>query len=148
MRHASRVLTGQNSLVYPILYNEGGFEQETDHVARGDTLARVQAAPADIRSDAGYQLDLVQRGETPADFKPMPDVGAGVMEIRLHGDSEFGSSTLPDSKRRSTCCTHSSRRLGQLARRTSNWARRDTPLCWKQGNDEHEIEQQNDDHKG
>lgn len=42
-----------------------------------------------IRSDAGYQLDLVQRGETPADFKPMPDVGSGVMEIRLHGDNEF-----------------------------------------------------------
>jgi phage-related protein len=42
-----------------------------------------------IRSDAGYQLDLVQRGEAPADFRPMPDVGAGVMEIRLHGDNEF-----------------------------------------------------------
>lgn len=54
----------------------------------GDSLARLRAAPADVRSDAGYQLDLVQRGETPGDFKPMPDVGAGVMEIRLHGDSE------------------------------------------------------------
>ena len=50
----------------------------------GDSLARLRAAPADIRSDAGYQLDLVQRGETPADFKPMPDFGSGVMEIRLH----------------------------------------------------------------
>ncbi|MBI4906306.1 MAG: hypothetical protein HY820_21910 [Acidobacteria bacterium] len=47
----------------------------------GDSLARLRAAPADIRSGAGYQLDLVQRGETPADFKPMPDVGAGVMEL-------------------------------------------------------------------
>jgi phage-related protein len=55
----------------------------------GDSLARLRAAPVDIRSDVGYQLDLVQRGETPADFKPMPDVGAGVMEIRLHGDNEF-----------------------------------------------------------
>jgi phage-related protein len=55
----------------------------------GDSLARLRAAPADIRSDAGYQLDLVQRGDTPPDFKPMPDVGAGVMEIRLHGDNEF-----------------------------------------------------------
>jgi phage-related protein len=42
-----------------------------------------------IISDAGYQLGLVQRGETPADFKPMPDVGAGVMEIRVHGDNEY-----------------------------------------------------------
>jgi phage-related protein len=55
----------------------------------GDSLARLRTAPADIRSDAGYQLDLVQRGDTPADFRPMPDVGAGVMEIRLHGEKEF-----------------------------------------------------------
>lgn len=54
-----------------------------------DSLSRLRAAPANIRSDAGYQLDLVQRGETPADFKPMPEVGSGVMEIRLHGDNEF-----------------------------------------------------------
>lgn len=55
----------------------------------GDSLDRLRAAPANVRSDAGYQLDLVQRGEMPADFKSMSDVGAGVMEIRLHGDNEF-----------------------------------------------------------
>ena len=55
----------------------------------GDSLARLRVAPRDVRSGAGYQLDLVQRGEVPADFKPMPDVGAGVMEIRVHGDSEY-----------------------------------------------------------
>jgi phage-related protein len=48
----------------------------------GDSLARLRAAPADIRSDAGYQLDLVQRGGTPTDFRPMPDVGAAVLEAR------------------------------------------------------------------
>ena len=55
----------------------------------GDSLARLRVAPADIRSDVGYQLDLVQRGDVPEDFKPMPDVGSGVMEIRLHGDNEY-----------------------------------------------------------
>ena len=55
----------------------------------GDSRTRLQAYPADIRSDAGYQLELVQRGEVPDDFKPMPDVGPGVMEIRVHGDSEY-----------------------------------------------------------
>ena len=25
----------------------------------------------------------------PDDFRPMPDVGSGVMEIRLHGTSEY-----------------------------------------------------------
>ena len=55
----------------------------------GDSRPRMQGAPADIRSDAGYQLGLVQRGEVPEDFKPMPDVGSGVMEIRVHGDNEY-----------------------------------------------------------
>ena len=51
----------------------------------GDSLARLRAAPVEVRSDAGYQLDLVQRGETPTDFKPMP----GVVELRVHGENEF-----------------------------------------------------------
>jgi phage-related protein len=55
----------------------------------GDSRARLQAAPTDIRSDAGYQLDLVQRGEVPEDFKPMPDIGSGVMEIRIHGNNDY-----------------------------------------------------------
>jgi phage-related protein len=55
----------------------------------GDSLERLRAAPVDIRSDAGYQLELVQAGEAPTDFRPMPDVGAGVMEIRVHGGSEY-----------------------------------------------------------
>ncbi len=55
----------------------------------GDSLARLRAAPAEIRSDAGYQLDLVQRGDTPTDFRPMPGVGSGVMEIRVHDEREF-----------------------------------------------------------
>jgi phage-related protein len=55
----------------------------------GDSQTRLQSAPADIRSDAGYQLELVQRGEVPEDFKPMPDVGSGVMELRIHGDNEY-----------------------------------------------------------
>jgi len=55
----------------------------------GDRLAHLRAAPADIRSDAGYQPELVQRGETPEDFTPTPDVGSGVMEIRLHSDNEY-----------------------------------------------------------
>jgi phage-related protein len=56
---------------------------------KGDSLVRLRKTPADIRSDAVYQLELVQRGEAPADFRPMPDVGSGVMEIRLHGDNEY-----------------------------------------------------------
>jgi len=55
----------------------------------GDSLQRLRAAPQDIRAEAGYQLELVQAGETPSDFRPMPAVGSGVMEIWLHGATEY-----------------------------------------------------------
>lgn len=37
--------------------------------------------------DVGYQIDKVQRGEQPDDFKPMPSIGKGVEEIRVWDDS-------------------------------------------------------------
>jgi phage-related protein len=36
---------------------------------------------------AGFELDKVQRGESPSDFKPMTTVGKGVEEIRLRDES-------------------------------------------------------------
>lgn len=49
----------------------------------GDSLKRLREFPEDARQDAGYQLDKVQRGERPDDFKPMPSIGQGVEEIRI-----------------------------------------------------------------
>jgi len=37
---------------------------------------------------AGFQLWRVQRGLEPNDRKPMPSVGLGVQEIRIHTGSE------------------------------------------------------------
>jgi phage-related protein len=53
----------------------------------GDSLRRLRDFPADARQDAGYQLDCVQRGLPPDDFKPMPTIGKGVEEIRIRDDS-------------------------------------------------------------
>ena len=39
--------------------------------------------PETARQDAGFQLDKVQRGEEPDDWKPMTAIGAGVKEIRI-----------------------------------------------------------------
>jgi phage-related protein len=36
----------------------------------GDSLQCLRDFPVDARQDAGYQLDKVQRGLQPADFKP------------------------------------------------------------------------------
>lgn len=49
---------------------------------RGDSLEMLREFPTPIKRDLGFQLDLVQHGEMPQDFKPMPDVGKGVIEIR------------------------------------------------------------------
>src|SRR5580704_8560139 len=52
----------------------------------GDSLKQLRDFPADARHDAGYQLDKVQRGHQPDDFKTMPSVGKGVEEIRVQDD--------------------------------------------------------------
>ena len=53
----------------------------------GDSLQRVRVFPSSARRDAGFQLDRVQRGLEPDDWKPMPTVGRGVREIRVRDGS-------------------------------------------------------------
>ncbi|WP_348754840.1 type II toxin-antitoxin system RelE/ParE family toxin [uncultured Aquincola sp.] len=50
---------------------------------RGSALDDLRAFPLDARREAGYQLDRVQNGLDPDDWKPMNTVGAGVREIRI-----------------------------------------------------------------
>ena len=53
----------------------------------GDSLDCLREFPKNARQDAGRQLDLVQRGKQPDDFKPMPLVGRGVEEIRVSDEA-------------------------------------------------------------
>lgn len=53
---------------------------------RGSALDDLRAFPTSARRAAGYQIDLVQRGEDPEDWKPMRTVGSGVREIRVWSD--------------------------------------------------------------
>ena len=53
----------------------------------GDSLKRLRQFPEDAKHDAGYQLDKVQRGRQPDDFKPMSSIGKGVEEIRVRDDA-------------------------------------------------------------
>jgi phage-related protein len=50
---------------------------------RATALADLRAFPLEARRSAGYQLDRVQNGLEPDDWKPMPTVGRGVREIRI-----------------------------------------------------------------
>jgi phage-related protein len=49
----------------------------------GNSRSDVEAFPADVRREAGYQLFQVQVGEGPSDWKPMTSIGPGVREIRI-----------------------------------------------------------------
>ena len=49
----------------------------------GSSLDDLREFPSAARSEAGYQLDRVQNGLDPVDFKPMPTIGKGVWEIRV-----------------------------------------------------------------
>ena len=50
----------------------------------GSSRDDVRRFPREARRKAGLELRAVQRGQEPTDFKPMPSVGPGVYEIRIH----------------------------------------------------------------
>jgi phage-related protein len=54
----------------------------------GAARAELKAFPDEARRLAGHDLWLVQNGEEPGDWRPMPDVGAGVIELRIHTKTE------------------------------------------------------------
>jgi phage-related protein len=64
------------------------------HVKDRKPLVFIGTSRDDLRSfgeearrDAGFELDAVQRGLAPSDWKPMTSVGRGVREIRVRDDS-------------------------------------------------------------
>ena len=46
----------------------------------GTSLDELKKFPIEARRCAGFELDAVQRGNMPTDFKPMPSIG----EIRIN----------------------------------------------------------------
>lgn len=50
---------------------------------RGGSLDDLRAFPLIARREAGHQLDQVQHGLEPDDWKPLKTVGQGVREIRI-----------------------------------------------------------------
>ena len=55
----------------------------------GSALADLRAFPEDARRAGGHNLHLVQLGLEAEDWKPMPDVGPGVYELRIHTATEY-----------------------------------------------------------
>jgi phage-related protein len=53
----------------------------------GSSLDALRMFPDRPRHDAGFQLEQVQRGLDPDDWKPMRTIGPGVREIRVRDTS-------------------------------------------------------------
>lgn len=49
----------------------------------GSSLEDLRDFPLFARREAGHQLDMVQNGQEPIDWKPMNTIGLGVKEIRI-----------------------------------------------------------------
>ena len=54
----------------------------------GDSLRKMRGFPKGARAEGGHQLNRVQQGLDPNDWKPITSVGVGVREVRIHQDGE------------------------------------------------------------
>ncbi len=50
---------------------------------QGSSYEDTRAFPTDARREAGFQLNKVQRGQEPDDWKPITTIGPGGREIRI-----------------------------------------------------------------
>ncbi len=55
----------------------------------GHSLKAIREFPASVKRESGYELDKVQRGLDPKDWRGMPNTGPGVREIRIHIDGAW-----------------------------------------------------------
>lgn len=66
----------------------------------GSSKRDLVAHSADVRRVAGRELERVQRGADPTDWKPMASIGRGTREIRVHVGGElrvFYVATFPEA---------------------------------------------------
>ena len=55
----------------------------------GTSLKTVREFPALAKREIGHQLDRVQHGLDPTDWKPVKSVGKGVCEIRVQHKGQY-----------------------------------------------------------
>ena len=54
----------------------------------GTSLDDLRAFPKNPRQDMGRQINRIQQGLEPLDWKPMKNVGPGVREIRIRDEGK------------------------------------------------------------
>jgi phage-related protein len=58
-------------------------------VFHGRSLTAVRKFPSQARREIGHQLDRLQHGLEPLDWRPMKAVGSGVREIRVQSSEQY-----------------------------------------------------------
>src|SRR5882757_5957494 len=48
----------------------------------GDSREVLQSFPDGVKQNLGFELWLLQQGERPRDYRPLPSIGTGVFELR------------------------------------------------------------------
>ena len=69
----------------------------------GASLKTVREFPSLAKREAGLQLDRVQRGLDPTDWKPMKSVGHGVREIRIQHEGQYRVIYVASFEKEFTC---------------------------------------------
>jgi len=55
----------------------------------GDALEVIRSFPDNARQRAGYEIDRIQNGLEPLNWKPFSSIGAGVREIRIQVGMQY-----------------------------------------------------------
>jgi phage-related protein len=72
---------------YKILYKPAVNERVRPVEFRGSALDDLRDFPPAARREAGHQIDQIQQGRDPDDWKAMTAIGQGVREIRIQQDA-------------------------------------------------------------
>ena len=88
----------------------------------GSSRDDVRRFPREARRKAGLELRAVQRGQEPTDFKPIPSVGSGVYEIRIHAHELIVFSMSLSLRRQFMYSTRSKRKRKKRPSTTSRLA--------------------------
>ncbi len=87
----------------------------------GSSLDDLRDFPAEARREVGFELDAIQRGHEPSDWKPMKDIGSGVREIRIHVLGEWRIIYVANLLMPSTYFTLFKRKLKKRGKKILNW---------------------------
>ena len=58
-------------------------------VFESNALDKIRQLPVSARQRTGYEIDRVQRGRDPENWKPFPSIGQGAREIRIQTSDQF-----------------------------------------------------------